>query len=90
VGVSQSAPRRHCRKAGRTGGTLRIATSATCPADGHWINGQNVIYPVYDGWSISTHRCSRIGARRKLRRKCGFTQITFKVRKGVTFHSGRS
>jgi peptide/nickel transport system substrate-binding protein len=93
VGVSQpaAAPATAAKGQPRSGGTLRIGNLGDLPnADGHWINGQNVIYPVYDRLvdldaSLQPHPALAdswdVNA--------DFTQVTFKVRKGVMFHSGR-
>jgi peptide/nickel transport system substrate-binding protein len=93
VGVSQAAaaPATAAKGQPRSGGTLRIGNLGDLPnADGHWISGQNVIYPVYDRLvdldaSLQPHPALA----ESWDVNADFTQVTFKVRKGVTFHSGR-
>ena len=49
VGPSAAEPLSPPKGQPRPGGTLRIGNLGDLPnADGHWINGQNVIYPVFD------------------------------------------
>ena len=93
LGVSQSAvaPATAAKGQPRSGGTLRIGNLGDLPnADGHWINGQNVIYPVFDRLvdldaSLQPHPALA----ESWDANADFTQVTFKVRKGVMFHSGR-
>ena len=93
VGVStaSTAPTTAARGQPRTGGTLRIGNLGDLPnADGHWISGQNVIYPVYDRLvdldaSLQPHPALA----ESWDANSDFTQVTFQVRKGVMFHSGR-
>ena len=75
----------------KTGGTLRVGNLGDLPnADGHWISGQNVIYPVYDRLvdldaSLQPHPALA----ESWDVNSDYTQITFKIRKGVNWHSGR-
>lgn len=91
VSASSTAPTTAARGQARSGGTLRIGNLGDLPnADGHWISGQNVIYPVYDRLvdldaSLQPHPALA----ESWEVNPDFTQITFKIRKGVTFHSGR-
>lgn len=93
VGVSTASttPATAAKGQPRTGGTLRIGNLGDLPnADGHWISGQNVIYPVYDRLvdldaSLQPHPALA----ESWDANPEFTQVTFKVRKGVLFHSGR-
>ncbi len=93
VGVAQgsTAPVTAPKGQPRTGGTLRIGNLGDLPnADGHWINGQNVIYPVFDRLvdldaSLQPHPALA----ESWDANADFTQITFRLRKGVQWHSGR-
>ena len=93
VGVSPSAATASTPAKGqpRAGGTLRIGNLGDLPnADGHWINGQNVIYPVYDRLvdldaSLQPHPALA----ESWDVNSDFTQIAFTIRQGVTWHSGR-
>ncbi len=75
----------------RPGGTLRIGHLGDLPnADGHWINGQNVIYPVFDRLvNLDASLQPHPALAESWEVNPDFTQLTFKVRKGVMWHSGR-
>ena len=91
--MSQSAatPLTAAKGQPKTGGTLRVGNLGDLPnADGHWISGQNVIYPVYDRLvdldaSLQPHPALA----ESWDVNSDYTQITFKIRKGVNWHSGR-
>jgi peptide/nickel transport system substrate-binding protein len=91
VGPSSTAPLTAPKGQPRTGGTLRIGNLGDLPnADGHWINGQNVFYGVYDRLvdldaSLQPHP----SLAESWETNPDFTQITFHLRKGVMLHSGR-
>jgi peptide/nickel transport system substrate-binding protein len=91
VSASSVASTTAAKGQARSGGILRIGNLGDLPnADGHWISGQNVIYPVYDRLvdldaSLQPHPALA----ESWDVNPDFTQIMFKIRKGVTFHSGR-
>jgi peptide/nickel transport system substrate-binding protein len=91
VGSGAATPQSPGKGQPRTGGTLRVGNLGDLPnADGHWINGQNVIYPVFDRLvdldaSLQPHPALA----ESWDANADFTQITFKLRKGVMLHSGR-
>ena len=91
VGPSAAAALTASRGQPHSGGTLRIGNLGDLPnADGHWISGQNIIYPVYDRLvdldaSLQPHP----SLAESWNANPDFTQIIFKVRKGVMWHSGR-
>ena len=70
---------------------MRVGNLGDLPnADGHWINGQNVIYPVFDRLvdldaSLQPHPALA----ESWDVNSDFTQITFHLRQGVNWHSGR-
>jgi len=93
VGVSESAatPMTVAKGQPKSGGTLRVGNLGDLPnADGHWISGQNVIYAVFDRLvdldaSLQPHPALA----ESWDVNSDYTQITFKIRKGVNWHSGR-
>jgi peptide/nickel transport system substrate-binding protein len=93
VGVSPSAtaPLTAPKGQPRTGGTLRIGNLGDLPnVDGHWISGQNVTYPVFDRLvDLDAALQPHPALAESWDVNADFTQITFRLRKGVTFHSGR-
>ncbi|HEY3063289.1 MAG TPA: ABC transporter substrate-binding protein [Chloroflexota bacterium] len=93
VGVSPSAtaPLTAPKGQPRTGGTLRIGNLGDLPnVDGHWISGQNVTYPVFDRLvDLDAALQPHPALAESWDVNADFTQITFRLRKGVSFHSGR-
>lgn len=91
VAASSTAPLTPPKGEPRSGGTLRVGNLGDLPnADGHWINGQNVFYGVYDRLvdldaSLQPHP----SLAESWETNPDFTQITFHLRKGVMLHSGR-
>jgi peptide/nickel transport system substrate-binding protein len=91
VGPASTAPLTAPKGQPRSGGTLRVGNLGDLPnADGHWINGQNVFYAVYDRLvdldaSLQPHP----SLAESWETNADFTQITFHLRKGVMLHSGR-
>jgi peptide/nickel transport system substrate-binding protein len=91
VGPTSTAPLTPPKGQPRSGGILREGNLGDLPnLDGHWISGQHTTYPVWDrlvdldaslqphpslaeSWEVSPD----------------FTQATFHLRKGVTWHTGR-
>jgi peptide/nickel transport system substrate-binding protein len=75
----------------KSGGTLTEGNLGDLPnLDGHWINGQNTTYPIFDRLvdldaSLKPHPALA----ESWEANADFTQVTFHLRKGVTWHTGR-
>jgi peptide/nickel transport system substrate-binding protein len=91
VGPSATGPISSPKGQPRNGGTLRMGNLGDLPnADGHWINGQNVFYAVYDRLiDLDATLQPHPSLAESWDASADFTQITFHLRKGVNWHSGR-
>jgi peptide/nickel transport system substrate-binding protein len=75
----------------KPGGTLTEGNLGDLPnLDGHWINGQHTTYAIFDRLvdldaSLQPHPALA----ESWEVNPDFTQVTFHLRKGVTWHSGR-
>jgi peptide/nickel transport system substrate-binding protein len=75
----------------RSGGTLIEANLGDLPnLDGHWINGQHITYAIFDrlvdlDGSLQPHPALA----ESWEANPDFTQVTFHLRQGVTWHTGR-
>jgi len=93
VGVGGSAPDPLTPPKGqpKAGGTLVEGNLGDLPnLDGHWINGQNTTYAIFDRLvdldaSLQPHPALA----ESWEVNSDFTQVTFHLRKGVTWHTGR-
>jgi ABC-type transport system substrate-binding protein len=76
----------------RSGGTLREGNLGDVPnLDGHWINGQNMTYAIFDRLvdldaSLQPHPALA----ERWEATPDFTQVIFHLRSGVTWHTGRA
>jgi peptide/nickel transport system substrate-binding protein len=76
----------------RPGGTLREGNLGDLPnLDGHWISGQHTTYPIWDRLvdldaSLQPHP----SLAESWEVSADFTQATFHLRQGVTWHTGRA
>jgi peptide/nickel transport system substrate-binding protein len=91
VGPSSTGPLSAPKGQPRNGGTLRVGNLGDLPnADGHWINGQNVFYSVYDRLvDLDASLTPHPSLAESWETNADLTQITFHLRKGVLWHSGR-
>ncbi len=93
VGVSATSPDPATPPKGqpKPGGTLKEGNLGDLPnLDGHWINGQNITYAIFDRLvdldaSLQPHP----SLAETWEVNSDFTQVTFHLRKGVTWHTGR-
>jgi peptide/nickel transport system substrate-binding protein len=75
----------------RNGGTLVEGNLGDLPnLDGHWINGQHITYPIFDRLvdldaSLQPHPALA----ENWEADPDLTQVTFHLRQGVTWHTGR-
>ena len=91
VSASSTAPVTAPRGQPRTGGTLVEGNLGDLPnLDGHWINGQHTTYPIFDrlvdlDGSLQPHPALA----ESWEANPDLSQITFHLRQGVTWHTGR-
>jgi peptide/nickel transport system substrate-binding protein len=93
VGVNANSPDPATPPKGqpKSGGTLLEGNLGDLPnLDGHWINGQHTTYAIFDRLvdldaSLQPHPALA----ESWEVNPDFTQITFHLRKGVTWHTGR-
>jgi peptide/nickel transport system substrate-binding protein len=92
VGPTSTAPLTPPKGQPRSGGTLREGNLGDLPnLDGHWISGQHTTYPIWDRLvdldaSLKPHP----SLAESWEVNPDFTQATFHLRKGVTWHTGRA
>ncbi|MBV9579039.1 MAG: ABC transporter substrate-binding protein [Chloroflexi bacterium] len=94
VGVSpnSTAPLSAPKGQPRSGGTLTEGNLGDLPnLDGHWINGQHITYAIFDrlvdlDGSLQPHPALA----ESWEANPDFTQVTFHLRPGVTWHTGRA
>src|SRR5215471_2703585 len=91
VGATSTGPATPPRGQPRTGGTLTEGNLGDLPnLDGHWINGQHTTYAIFDRLvdldaSLQPHPALA----ESWDVNPDFTQATFHLRQGVTWHTGR-
>src|SRR5450432_3991593 len=91
VGATSTAPVTAPKGQPHSGGTLRQGYLGDLPnLDGHWISGQHTIYPIWDRLvdldaSLQPHPALA----ESWEVNADFSQATFHLRKGVTWHTGR-
>jgi peptide/nickel transport system substrate-binding protein len=75
----------------RAGGTLRMGSLGDLPnLDGHYINGSNTLYPVWDRLiDLDAQLNPHPALAESWDVNQDITQITFHLRSGVQFHTGR-
>jgi peptide/nickel transport system substrate-binding protein len=91
VGLTSTAPATAPKGQPRSGGMLTEGNLGDLPnLDGHWINGQHTTYPIFDRLvdldaSLQPHPALA----ESWDVNPDFTQATFHLRQGVTWHTGR-
>jgi peptide/nickel transport system substrate-binding protein len=91
VGATATTPVTTPKGQPRSGGALRQGYLGDLPnLDGHWINGQHTIYPIWDRLvdldaSLQPHPALADS----WEVNSDFTQATFHLHTGVTWHTGR-
>jgi len=91
VGATSTGPATPPRGQPRSGGTLTEGNLGDLPnLDGHWINGQHTTYAIFDRLvdldaSLQPHPALA----ESWEVNPDFTQATFHLRQGVTWHTGR-
>ena len=91
VGATSTAPVTAPKGQPRSGGTLRQGYLGDLPnLDGHWISGQHTIYPIWDRLvDLDSSLQPHPALAESWEVNPDFTQATFHLRKGVTWHTGR-